>query len=244
MLPPNLDKCLPKAAKRRPMSIVTLGDSLGSSLGSPEPPFCLVGSLLSSPDRILNMSSARWEAACCNFSIFFTPKTKRLLKPIYRFLLGLVWTHNLQLGLVFGIVLHSNLEFFSSPRQPIAPRRQPGNALRSLRETQDYVKDLQKMTKSCWREPQEISESSLAAPRCFSKFSGWGWHLFRNPQDSQIMSSAAPMHVNLIQSWNPGSSNPPSLGRRNARSDWTWPRGGTESALLNLLSKCLYLLPS
>ena len=28
------------------------------------------------------------------------------------------------------------------------------------------------------------------------------------------------------------------LGRRNAQSDWTWPRGGTESALLNLLSKC------
>ena len=71
-----------------------------------------------------------------------------------------------------------------------------------------------------------------------------GKTLIQRPQESLIISSAAPLHVNLTKSWNPGSSNPPSLGRRNARSDWTWPRGGTESALLNLLSKCLYLLPS
>ena len=34
-----------------------------------------------------------------------------------------------------------------------------------------------------------------------------------------MISSAAPLHVNLTKSWNPASSKPPSLGRRNARSD-------------------------
>ena len=63
------------------MSIVTLGDSLGSSLGSPEPPFCLVWSLLSSLDLIWNVSSARSAVVCCNILIFHPPQSKKHPKP-------------------------------------------------------------------------------------------------------------------------------------------------------------------
>ena len=60
-----------------PMSIVALGDNLGSSVGSPEPPFGLVWSLLSSLSRMLNVSSDRSAVACCNFSIFRFSRSKK-----------------------------------------------------------------------------------------------------------------------------------------------------------------------
>ena len=68
-------------APRRPkavplMSLVVMGDGLGSSLGSPNPPLCIVWTLLSSFNHILDVSSARSEVVCCNHSIFLTPRTK------------------------------------------------------------------------------------------------------------------------------------------------------------------------
>ena len=60
-----------------PLSLVTLGSNLGSSLGSPEPPFCLVWSLLSSLSLFWDVSSALSAIGCCNFSIFRLSRTKK-----------------------------------------------------------------------------------------------------------------------------------------------------------------------
>ena len=93
------------------MSHVSLGDNLGSSLGSPEPSFCRAWSLLSSLSLIWNVSSALSEDVCYNFSIFRPSRIQNNCQN-----LGKAWVllcfgsaHNLQLRSVLETMLSPNL---------------------------------------------------------------------------------------------------------------------------------------
>ena len=169
------------------------------------------------------MSSALSAIGRCNFTIFLIPRTKKGYKSprntcvFVLFSLGTqspawvgFWQSCIQIGMIFS------RKTANSPQK--VARQCLKVSQRTPRLRKSLSKDAKELLKSAPVDLRELLGSPtmlLRALRMRKTF------IQRLPglTDNIFCSPSACQSIQILESWNPGSSNSPSLGRRNARSD-------------------------